>query len=118
MQMMEVRQTDVFADWFAGLRDREARARITVASVASRSAIPATLSRWAAACRRCGSITVLATGCISFGAAATRSSSCSAAVINDTRIATSRGRSNWRRRFREDDLTRKISRWDAADTLE
>ncbi|MCK6451982.1 MAG: type II toxin-antitoxin system RelE/ParE family toxin [Alphaproteobacteria bacterium] len=27
---MEVRQTDVFADWFAGLRDREARARITV----------------------------------------------------------------------------------------
>lgn len=28
--MMEVRQTDVFADWFAGLRDREARARITV----------------------------------------------------------------------------------------
>jgi putative addiction module killer protein len=28
--MIEVRQTDVFADWFAGLRDREARARITV----------------------------------------------------------------------------------------
>jgi putative addiction module killer protein len=28
--MVEVRQTDVFADWFAGLRDREARARITV----------------------------------------------------------------------------------------
>jgi putative addiction module killer protein len=28
--MMEVRQTDIFADWFAGLRDREARARITV----------------------------------------------------------------------------------------
>jgi putative addiction module killer protein len=28
--MMEVRQTDVFTDWFAGLRDREARARITV----------------------------------------------------------------------------------------
>ncbi len=27
---MEVRQTDVFAAWFAGLRDREARARITV----------------------------------------------------------------------------------------
>jgi putative addiction module killer protein len=27
---IEVRQTDVFADWFAGLRDREARARITV----------------------------------------------------------------------------------------
>jgi len=28
--MLEVRQTDVFTDWFAGLRDREARARITV----------------------------------------------------------------------------------------
>jgi putative addiction module killer protein len=28
--MIEVRQTDVFADWFAGLRDRQARARITV----------------------------------------------------------------------------------------
>ena len=28
--MIEVRQTDVFAAWFAGLRDREARARITV----------------------------------------------------------------------------------------
>lgn len=27
--MIEVRQTDVFIDWFAGLRDREARARIT-----------------------------------------------------------------------------------------
>src|ERR1700730_11920456 len=30
MRMIEVRQTDVFTDWFAGLRDREARARITV----------------------------------------------------------------------------------------
>jgi putative addiction module killer protein len=28
--MIEVRQTDVFADWFVGLRDRQARARITV----------------------------------------------------------------------------------------
>ena len=28
--MVEVRQTDVFTVWFAGLRDREARARITV----------------------------------------------------------------------------------------
>lgn len=28
--MIEVRQTDVFAAWFANLRDREARARITV----------------------------------------------------------------------------------------
>jgi putative addiction module killer protein len=28
--MIEIRQTDVFAAWFAGLRDRDARARITV----------------------------------------------------------------------------------------
>ncbi|MGB8399840.1 type II toxin-antitoxin system RelE/ParE family toxin [Bradyrhizobium sp.] len=28
--MVEVRQTDVFTEWFAGLRDREARTRITV----------------------------------------------------------------------------------------
>src|SRR5579864_3866131 len=27
--MVEVRQTEVFIDWFAGLRDREARARVT-----------------------------------------------------------------------------------------
>jgi len=27
---IEVRQTDVFADWFCELRDRQARARITV----------------------------------------------------------------------------------------
>ena len=28
--MIEVRQTDIFAAWFAGPRDREARARVTV----------------------------------------------------------------------------------------
>lgn len=28
--IIEVRQTDVFTEWFAGLLDREARARITV----------------------------------------------------------------------------------------
>jgi hypothetical protein len=28
--VIEVRQTDIYADWFAGLKDREARARITV----------------------------------------------------------------------------------------
>jgi putative addiction module killer protein len=28
--LVEIRQTDVFADWISGLRDREARARIIV----------------------------------------------------------------------------------------
>ena len=28
--LIEIRQTDVFVDWFARLRDREARARISV----------------------------------------------------------------------------------------
>ena len=28
--IIEVRQTDLFSDWFARLRDREARARVTV----------------------------------------------------------------------------------------
>ncbi|MGH6990891.1 MAG: type II toxin-antitoxin system RelE/ParE family toxin [Stellaceae bacterium] len=28
--MIEIRQTDVFSAWFAGLRDRQTRARITV----------------------------------------------------------------------------------------
>jgi putative addiction module killer protein len=30
MRMIEVRQTDVFKAWFAGLRDQQARARIRV----------------------------------------------------------------------------------------
>jgi hypothetical protein len=38
--MIEVRETDVFAAWFAG--DREARARITVVSAAFLWPIPAT----------------------------------------------------------------------------
>jgi putative component of toxin-antitoxin plasmid stabilization module len=40
--VIEIRQTDTFADWFEGLRDRQARARITGAFVACRSAIRAT----------------------------------------------------------------------------
>jgi len=28
--MVEIRQTEVYADWFASLRDRQARARINV----------------------------------------------------------------------------------------
>ena len=28
--MIEIRQTEVYADWFAGLRDRQARVRIDV----------------------------------------------------------------------------------------
>jgi hypothetical protein len=38
--------------------------------------------------------------------------------LSGTRIARSRGPSNWRRRFREDDMTRKTSHWDAAAPLQ
>jgi probable addiction module antidote protein len=45
-------------------------------------------------------------------------SSCYVVATNELRIATSRVRATWRKRFREDDMARKTRRWDAADTLE
>src|SRR5258708_34595456 len=60
---------------------------------------------------------VLDIGCISSDAAA-QSSYCCAAAIKTARAKISRMPSNWREKFREDDMARKISRWDAADTLE
>ena len=44
-------------------------------------------------------------------------SSCCVVAINEFKIATSRVRTAWRKRFREDDMARRTSRWDAADTL-
>ena len=93
--MIEVRQTDVFTDWFAGLRDREARARITVRIRRLSLGNPGNVKQWAAVYRKCGSITALAIGSI-LSAAATRLSSCSAAATSGSRIATSRVLLNWR----------------------
>jgi probable addiction module antidote protein len=41
-----------------------------------------------------------------------------AAVTNEAKIAISYWPSNWHRKFRKDDMARKTTRWDAADTLE
>jgi probable addiction module antidote protein/putative addiction module killer protein len=115
--MIEVRQTDVFTDWFAGLRDREARARITVRIRRLSLGNP-------------GDVKPVGSGVsemrIDYGPGyrvyfVGRGDTVvvrSAAVTNDTRIATSRAPSNWRKKFREDDMARKTTRWDAADSLE
>jgi probable addiction module antidote protein len=108
--MLKIRQTDVFASWFAGLRDHEARARITVRIRRLSLGNPGDV-------KPVGGGVSEATGCISSGAAI-RLVCCFAAVTNEARIATSDARSNWYRKFREDDMARKTSRWDAADTLE
>ena len=117
MRLIEVRPTDVFTDWFTGLRDREARARIAVRIRRLSLGNPGDVKPVGSDVSEMRIDYGPGYRCISSGAA-TRLSSCSAAVTNDTRIATSRVPSNWRMRFREDDMTRKTSRWDAADTLE
>jgi probable addiction module antidote protein len=66
---------------------------------------------------RCGSTTVLATGCISSGAE-TRSSYCFVAATSEPRIVISRAPSNWHRRSKGNAMAHKTTRWDAADTLE
>lgn len=55
--MNEVRQTDVFAEWFEELRDREARARITARIRRLSLGNPGDVKPSAAASRRCGSTT-------------------------------------------------------------
>ena len=115
--MLEVRQTDVFAAWFAGLRDREARARITVRIRRLSLGNPGDVKSVGSGVSEMRIDYVRAIGSISSDAA-TLSPSYSAAATNEARIATLRVLSNWRKRFEEDDMTRDTSRWDAADSLE
>jgi probable addiction module antidote protein/putative addiction module killer protein len=115
--MIEVRQTEVFAAWFAELRDREARARITVRIRRLSLGNP-------------GDVKPVGSGVsemridygpgyrVYFVRAAPRFVSYFAAVTNEAKIAISNGPSNWRRKFRKDNMARKTTRWDAADTLE
>src|SRR6267142_5862341 len=95
--MIEVRQTDVFAVWFAGLRDREARARITVRIRRLSLGNP-------------GDVKPVGSGVsemrIDYGPGyrvyfVRRGDTVVVLVRNKTTIATWRVPSNWRKRFRE-----------------
>jgi probable addiction module antidote protein len=115
--VVEVRQTDVFVAWFAGLRDRQARARINARIRRLSLGNPGDVKPVGSGVSEMRIDYGPVIGCISCSEAP-RWSCCYAVATNETRIVTSRAPSNWRKSFREDDMARKTSRWDAADTLE
>jgi probable addiction module antidote protein len=99
-----------------GLQSDERRARITVRIRRLSLGNPGGVKLVGTGVSRCASTTPLATGCISSGAVILLVC-CFAAVTNEARIATSHAL-ELVQEFREDDMVRKISRWDAAGTLE
>src|SRR5688572_19046045 len=114
---IEVRQTDVFAAWFAGLRDREARARIT-----------ARIRRLSLG--NAGDVKPVGGGVsemrIDYGAGY-RVYICRARRLGrDSALRLRQADSGSRYQARrpagagsiEDDMARKTRRWDAAETLD
>src|ERR1043166_75851 len=95
--MVEVRQTETFARWLAGLRDDRARTRIQARIDRLELGNAGDVKPVGEGVSECGSITGLGTGCITFSAAWS-SSSCSQAAIRARRTRTSQQRVNWRAR--------------------
>jgi probable addiction module antidote protein/putative addiction module killer protein len=114
---VEVRQTDDYAAWFAALRDRGVRARVTarvrrlslgnpgdvkpVGRGVSEMRIEYGPGYRVYFVRRGDAVIMLLCG-----------------AIKERRIAISRLPSSWHRRFEGDEMTRKTTVWNAADTLE
>lgn len=63
--VIEIRQTEVYARWFDGLRDRRARARIDARIRRLSLGNPGDVDQWEKASRSCASTTGPATECIS-----------------------------------------------------
>jgi putative addiction module killer protein len=66
--MIEVRESDVFKAWFAGLRDQEARARIRLRVRRLSAGNPGDVKPVGKASLKCGSTMAQATGFIPFNA--------------------------------------------------
>lgn len=65
--MIEIRQTEVYAQWFDSMRDRQARVRLMPVSAACHWATQGMSHQLAKASRNYGSTTVPAIGCILCG---------------------------------------------------